>query len=516
MKKIKKIGMTILTPMLAAGITLSPTANAFMMTDFAPADDQTSRSIVQTGSLNCTGVLIAPQYVLTASHCVASQPYGEIDRMPSSVYIGPDVENREKVTVESAVTHPVYDVALLKLKEEAKTIPAKLYTGSEALDLRSEMSSYGWGTLAAAKQSSELVGKEDLDSLHKNIAANKVRKAEGTIVNGRINVDENGQPIKNDKGQIVISRYTSAKGFDKMKGENAGVNVKFTDPSKSVYGDSGAPIFSGDTVYGILSGGLLHTETLNEGSTIVASPVYKFLPWIQEETGIDFSDEAYNKEIDEKVASSNITFKDAKVSPEDIEREKNLIKGYKESLEESSQYVGNNTNNNNSGDVEVEAPIEQDENKGMHQTENSNTSSSQKENTDSKPSSDERYTITDSDGKIIDYGHGNVSEFNSDKENKTDSNNVIRDSSSHSTEEHKDNDNKEKSSSENKNRDTQERRSENESSNNGKQQVPQTLENRVDNNHIPNNASPASLGPKVDTGGKVSHSIISKIANIFG
>ena len=272
MKKIKKIGMTIIAPILAAGITLSPTASAFMMTDFAPADDQTSRSIVQTGSLNCTGVLIAPQYVLTASHCVASQPYGEIDRMPSSVYIGPDVENREKVSVESAITHPIYDVALLKLKEEAKTIPAKLYTGNEALDLRSEMSSYGWGTLSAAKQSSELIDKEDLDSLHKNIAANKVRKAEGTVVNGRINVDEDGQPIKNDKGQIVISRYTSAKGFNKMKGENAGVNIKFTDPSKSVYGDSGAPIFSGDTVYGILSGGLLHTEALSEGSTIVVLP----------------------------------------------------------------------------------------------------------------------------------------------------------------------------------------------------------------------------------------------------
>jgi len=517
MKKIKKIGMTIIAPILAAGITLSPTASAFMMTDFAPADDQSSRSIVQTGSLNCTGVLIAPQYVLTASHCVASQPYGEIDRMPSSVYIGPDVENREKVSVESAITHPIYDVALLKLKEEAKTIPAKLYTGNEALDLRSEMSSYGWGTLSAAKQSSELIDKEDLDSLHKNIAANKVRKAEGTVVNGRINVDENGQPIKNDKGQIVISRYTSAKGFNKMKGENAGVNIKFTDPSKSVYGDSGAPIFSGDTVYGILSGGLLHTEALSEGSTIVASPVYKFLPWIQEKTGIDFTDEAYNKEIDEKIASSNITFKDAKVSPEDIEREKNLIKGYKESLEESNQYVGGNTNNNSeNGDIEVEAPIEQDENDEIQQVENGNTSSSQVENDDPQPSSDERYTITDSDGKIIDYGYGNVSEFNSDEENKSDSNltTPVKDSSSHSTEKAKDHDSEEKNNYENKSEDTQERRSENELSNNESQQDHQNLEEQLDNNDHTNFA-PASLGPKVDTGGKISPSIISKIINIF-
>lgn len=521
MKKIQKIGMSIITPILAAGMVFTPAANAFMMTDFAPADDETSRSIVQTGNLNCTGVLIAPQYVLTASHCVSSQPYGEIDRAPESVFIGPDVENREKIAVESAVTHPIYDVALLKLKDEAKTIPAKLYTGTTPLDLRTEVSGYGWGTLSAAKQSSDLIDKEGLDSLHKNVAANKVRKAEGAVVNGRLNVDENGEPIRNENGQLVISRYTSAKGFSKMKGENAGVNIKFTDPSKSVYGDSGAPIFAGDTVYGVLSGGLLHTESLNEGSTIVASPMHKILPWIQEETGIDFSDESYNKAIDEKLQESQILFKDAKISPEDIEREKTLIGNYKESLKESDKYE---TNNEKNGDTEVEAPIDQEEkteeNENIDSTD-SNTSSNptNTQSEDSDDTSNERYTVTDSDGKIIDYGYGNISEFPSN-EKQSDSRESSEKEDEDSASQDPSTDNIVGTTTQETSDDVEEDSSvRNDSS--GTENIdhadPVSYDNSVnqetESQNTLNNTQP--VGPKVDTGGKVHTSIVSKILSIF-
>lgn len=526
MKKIQKIGMSIIAPILSAGLVFTPTANAFMMTDFAPADDETSRSIVQTGNLNCTGVLIAPQYVLTASHCVSSQPYGEIDRAPESVYIGPDVENREKVNVESAVTHPIYDVALLKLKDEAKTIPAKLYTGTVPLDLRDEVSGYGWGTLSAAKQSSDLIDKESLDSLHKNVAANKVRKAEGTIVNGRLNVDENGEPIRNENGQLIISRYTSAKGFSKMKGENAGVNIKFIDPSKSVYGDSGAPIFSGDTVYGILSGGLLHAESLNEGSTIVASPMHKILPWIQEETGIDFYDKSYNKAIDEKLQKSQLLFKDEKISPEDIERERTLIGNYKESLKESDKYE---TNNEENGDTEVEAPIDQEDKVEEIENTESDNSESQKQNSfsdntdtqrkdnENNSSSNERYTVTDSDGKIIDYGYGDVSEHPSN-EKQSDS----RESSKkeNSTSQDSSSDNIVGISTQETSNDVEDNspvRNDSPGTESSDHAEPVSYDNsgyqETESQDTLNNTQP--VGPKVDTGGKVHTSIVSKIIGIF-
>lgn len=502
MKKIQKIGMTVASPILATGIIITPTANAFMMTDFAPADDATSRSIVQTGNLSCTGVLIAPQYVLTASHCVASTPYGPVDKLPNEVLIGPDVENREKVAVESAVTHPVYDIALIKLKEDAQTIPAKVYTEQQPLDLNAEISSYGWGTLAAAQSSSDLISKEDISSIQKNVAANKVRKVEGNIVNGRVDIDENGNPIKNDKGQIVISRYTSAKGFDKMKDDNAGVNIKFTDPSKSVYGDSGAPIFSENTLYGILSGGLLDIEQLNEGSTIVASPIYKILPWLEENTGIDFTNAANNEQIDSQVSSANISFRDAEVSPEDIERERELIKKYKENLEESDIYE-EDTNKDVNGDVEVDTPIDQKEKSENNNSSNTDSQSTvnDTDNTDNSTNTDDPYTITDNERNIIDSGYGDLES----EDTRELSNNDQLDNNESSTL-----NNETATPVENTNTQVNTRDNIQQGTRNVSDQV-----SAGQNSQIEDEYDNETVGPKVDTGGNVHTSFISRIIHLF-
>lgn len=516
MKKMKRIGMSVIAPIMAAGMIFAPAANAFMMTDFAPGNDVESRSVVQMGSLTCTGVLIAPQYVLTASHCVASKPYGEVDKTPESVYIGPDVSNREKIAVEKAVTHPIYDVALLKLKEESKTIPAKIYAQDQPLDLKSQVSSYGWGTLASMKSNADLIDKEDLDSLYKNIASNKVRKVEGTVVNGRLNIDENGQPIKNDKGQIVISRYTSAKGFDKMKGENAGVNIKFTDPSKSVYGDSGAPIFSNGSLYGILSGGLLQTENVNEGSTIVSSPIHKILPWLNESTGIDFNSPEYNKKIDEQVASANLTFKNITISDEDIAREKELISKYKENLIQVDKQE-----QNDGGDTEVDTPIDQREK--LEDSDISDVNANPSENGESENNSSnnsgERYTITDEEGRIIDYGYGDPE----DSSNQESNNESIPTTSSTPSNSNSENPSDNKRTSDNENAPTTTSTPENtpivdSPTNNDVRaalinipgQQPSQTENTSETQY-----NDTAIGPKVDTGGKVHTSIIARIINFF-
>lgn len=322
-----KIKTGIIACMLTLGTLATPTSQALMITGFAPPTDATSRAVVQTSNGSCSGVLIDKEYALTAAHCVSTTPYGEVDKLPPYVLIGPDVTNREKLAVEKAFTHSDYDVALLKLSEPSSITPVKVYTGDSA-QMGSPITAYGWGNLAVMKESKNLLPREDRDTLVNEVVLNKVRKAKGKAMPGRVHLDENLQPIKNEAGKTLATHYTGSNGYDRMDGEN----FTFDHPVKSVYGDSGAPIFIGEEVYAVISGGLIHNEQLGEGSTVGGSPVNKVLGWMNEVTGIDFKSAAHNAEIDREVESRTYSFSDSTISSENIGREKALIQAYKNAV----------------------------------------------------------------------------------------------------------------------------------------------------------------------------------------
>lgn len=88
-------------------------------------------AVLQDGRLHCTGVLVAPDLVLTAGHC-------ESERLDAVLLnrVDLDSEQGERVAIAEVLAHPdyrsSYDVALLVLERPAETAPALLALGCGA------------------------------------------------------------------------------------------------------------------------------------------------------------------------------------------------------------------------------------------------------------------------------------------------------------------------------------------------------------------------------------------------
>ncbi|HEY4240555.1 MAG TPA: serine protease [Kofleriaceae bacterium] len=201
----------------------------------------------------CSGTLIAPDVVLTAGHCIETNP--TFVRLNATDYESP-TDDTEDIDIVSATAYPdwqdSYDVGVLVLAQKAKTTPRKLAPACA-------------------------ISKGLVDDAHLDVVGFGLTTKSGTGDNTLLNV-----------GTMTVTDATCANTPDCQP--SVAPDGEFVAGGMGVdacFGDSGGPVFlstpAGDTLLGVVSRGLAEAaDPCGDGGVFVRAD--KVISWIESTT----------------------------------------------------------------------------------------------------------------------------------------------------------------------------------------------------------------------------------------
>ena len=177
---------------VAVAVAITATSSSIMAT---PAEaivggrvnDTKSLALLLLGDAQCSGTVIAPEWVITAKHCV--------NEGDSTVVI-----DSKNYTPTKAILNPDADVALIRLDRAVHVTPARL----AASNLHPEEKAYavGWG---GGELTGALMADATVQRRVNNLPAplTGVTVIESQITKGRIERGDSGGPLFDEAGDLA-------------------------------------------------------------------------------------------------------------------------------------------------------------------------------------------------------------------------------------------------------------------------------------------------------------------------